>query len=219
MEFIDIPAEQTTAFTDLILGLAALLLAVYVFRLGTRTDAKKGYIWSGAFFLLSVASIIGAFAHGFQMSERTNTILWHPLNLALGLTISLFAAGVVYDLKNRLLPKWVLPIFMGTGVVFFVVTLLISGTFLIFILYEAVALLFALTTYIILAVKKTVRGARLMAAGILITIVAAALQATGAINITVIWEFDHNGVFHVVQIIALVFFFFGLRVGLKKSSE
>ena len=216
MEIIDIPAEQTTAVTDIILGICALLLAVFVLRSGRKSDNVKGKIWAGAFFLLSAASIIGAFAHGLQMSERTNTILWHPLNLALGLTIALFAAGVVYDLNRRSLPKWVLPLFLGAGIVFFLVTLLIPGTFLIFIIYEAVALIFALVVYIILAVQNTILGSRLMAAGILITIIAAALQATGSINFTVLWEFDHNGVFHIVQLVALVFFLFGLRKDLRR---
>lgn len=215
MDFIDIPTEQTTAITDIILGIGALVLAIYIFKLGTKTDGTKGRIWAGAFLLLSVASIIGAFAHGLQMSERVNTILWHLLNLALGLTIALFAAGVVYDLKHYSLPKWVLPAFLGMGVVFFLITLLIPGTFLIFILYEAVALLFALTTYIILSTKGAVKGAFLMASGILVTIIAAALQATGSIHFTLIWEFDHNGVFHVVQLIALVFFLVGLQKDLS----
>lgn len=215
MEIINIATERTTAVTDIILGVGALLLALYVLRSGKSSDAVKGKIWAGAFFLLSVASIIGAFAHGLQMSARTNAILWHPLNLALGLTIALFAAGVVYDLKYHSLPRWVLPVFLGAGVIFFLVTVIIPGTFLIFIIYEAIALIFALVSYAVLSIRKQVAGAPLMTLGILITIVAAALQATGAINFTLIWEFDHNGVFHIVQLIALVFFLFGLRKDLN----
>jgi hypothetical protein len=219
MEFIDIPTEQTTAVTDIILGIGALVLAIYIFQLGTKTDGTKRKIWAGTFFLLSVASIIGAFAHGFQMSERANTILWHPLSLALAFTVALFAAGVVYDLKHYSLPKWVLPAFLGTSVAFFLISLLIPGTFLIFILYEAVALLFALTTYIILSIKGAVKGAFVMTSGILVTIIAAALQATGSIRFTLIWEFDHNGVFHVAQLIALVFFLVGLQKDLCRRNR
>ena len=219
MQFIDIPTEQTTAITDLLLGFGALALAFYVLHLGKKSDAKKGKIWSGAFFLLSLASLIGAIAHGLQMSEETNAILWHPLNLALGLTVALFAVGVTYDLKGFTLPVWLTPVFLGIGIVFFVITLVLPGSFLIFILYEAVALLYALIAYIVLSVRGTLKGTVWMAVGILVTIAAAGLQATGSIQINLIWEFDHNGVFHLVQLLALVFFLAGLRKEMRFQNE
>ncbi|NQV01941.1 MAG: hypothetical protein HQ542_04810, partial [Bacteroidia bacterium] len=135
--------------------------------------------------------------------------------LVLGLTVSMFVVGVINDATHGSLPKVVLPVMIVTGSGFFLITLLFPGTFLVFILYEAVAMLFSLVVYIILGFRNQIRGAWLMALGILITIIAAAIQATESISLTCIWDFDHNGLFHLVQIVGLVVLFTGLRFDLR----
>ena len=53
-----------------------------------------------------------------------------------------------------------------------------------------------------------------MAGGILISLIAAGLQACKRITLNLIWSFDHNGVFHLVQIVGLCFLVAGLRLSL-----
>ncbi len=214
MRFIDVPAEQTTAVTDALLALVALWGMLYLIRLGSRARLAVGRwrtpIWASALGLLAVASALGAVAHGFQMPQATVDLLWQPLNLALGWTIALFCAGVVYDAWGPVAVRRVLPALVVLGAAFFVVTRLAPGTFLAFILYEAVAMLFALVVYLWLAVRRTVTWARWMSAGILITIAAAAIQAAHAVALTLIWPFDHNSVFHLVQLLGVVVLVIGL---------
>ncbi len=211
MGFIDIPTEQTTAVTDVILALAALFLCLYINRIGRKTDKTKARIWIWAFGLLTVASALGAAAHGFQMSEQVNRIIWQPIKLALGLTIAMFVVGVVYDMRRFSFPRILTPIILAIGLLFYIFTLIVPGTFIVFILYEAVAMLFALSVYTILAMQGKLTGSLYMGIGILVTIAAAAVQATGTIHVKLIWEFDHNGVFHILQLVGLVFLLFGLR--------
>jgi hypothetical protein len=214
MEIINIPTEQTTAATDALVAIMAAAFAVLLSREGARSDRMKGRIWSAAFGLLAVAAALGAIAHGFQMSARTNELLWMPLNLVLGVTVALFVAGAVYDLRAFSLPRLLVPILLAVGVAFFFVTVLIPGSFLVFVIYEAIAMLFSLVVYIVLAARQTLRGAATMAAGVLISIVAAAVQATGVVRFTLIWEFDHNGAFHLIQMVGLVLLLIGLRTDL-----
>ena len=219
MEFIDIPTEQTTAATDVLLALVALVSVVYLLRIGKGRDPWKTRIWAWGFGLLAFASALGAVAHGFKMSEQLNDLLWKPLNLALGLTIAMFAVGVVYDRWGEASSRRVLPILIGVGVAFFVVTVVIPGSFLVFILYEAVAMLFALVVYVLLAARRHLVGASVMAAGILITIVAAGIQASGAVVLTIIWEFDHNGIFHLIQVVGVAVLVAGLRMALCPGAQ
>jgi hypothetical protein len=214
MELINIPTEQTTAATDALVAIIAAAFAVMLSMEGGRSDRTKGRIWSATLSLLAVAAALGAIAHGFQMSERTNELLWMPLNLALGVTVALFVVGAVYDLRSFSLPRLLVPILLAVGIAFFVVTVLIPGSFLVFVVYEAIAMLFALVVYIVLAARQTLRGASMMAVGVLVSIVAAAVQATGAVRFTLIWDFDHNGAFHLIQMVGLVFLLIGLRTDL-----
>jgi hypothetical protein len=215
MQFVDIPIERTTAATDALLALVALWGMVYVIRLARYAASAAGrwraLIWASAFGLLSLASALGAVAHGFQMAQATNDLLLQPLNLALGLTIALFCAGVIYDAWGATAARRALAALIAAGVVFFAVTRLLPGTFLVFILYEAAAMLFALAVYLWLAVRRAVPWARWMLAGILVTIVAAAVQATRAVSLTVVWPFDYNGVFHLIQLVGVVVLVLGLR--------
>lgn len=210
MNIIDIPTEQTTAATDLVLAILASVIAYGTYKLGKPVQAQKTRIWVAVFVLLAIAAFFGAIAHGFIMSAETNYILWQPLNLALGLGVSLFAAGALFDLRGGSLPKAIIPGLLTLGIIFYFITVFIPGSFLVFIIYEAVVMLFALIAYIVLAVQRKLKGAWWMVMGILITIIAAGIQASEAVNVHIIWEFDHNGIFHIVQMAGVLVIFLGL---------
>jgi len=218
MEFIDIPTEQTTAATDALLALVASSALVAVLRAGRNKDRRKAAIWAWAFGLLLCASALGAVAHGFKMSQQTNDLLWQPLNLALGLTIAMFVVGVVHDAWGKAASRRVLVPMTVIGVAFFGVTRLIPGSFLVFVLYEAAAMIFALVVYTVLAAKGRLVGAWWMAAGILVTIVAAGIQASNAVYVTVIWEFDFNGIFHIIQMVGVALLVGGLRKAFQAQN-
>ncbi len=60
MQFIDIPTEQTTALTDLLLALVSASGVYWIVRKGLHTDKKKTIIWTTAFTLLTAAAIAGS---------------------------------------------------------------------------------------------------------------------------------------------------------------
>jgi hypothetical protein len=57
-----------------------------------------------------------------------------------------------------------------------------------------------------------------MAAGVLITIIAAVVQAGKAVRVTVLWEFDYNGLFHLIQITGVIVLTAGLRLALLAQA-
>jgi hypothetical protein len=82
----------------------------------------------------------------------------------------------------------------------------------VFVVYAAAALSFALLGYLWLGLIREQPGARLMTAGILVTLIAAVIQATRLVpQISVVWTFDHNGLFHIVQMLGVVLILAGLR--------
>ncbi len=219
MELIDIPTEQTTAATDFVMAVVAAVCVVYLCRIGRR-DGFRRNIWVWGFGLLAASAAIGAVAHGFKMSAEVNNLLLQPLNLLLGLTVALFAVGAVYDMSGRRVAQRVLPVMLAVGAVFYGVTVVFPDDvfpdkFLVFVIFEMLVMLFALGVYCTLAIRGRLEGAGLIAAGILITIAAAVVQATGTLHFTVIWEFDHNGIFHLMQMPAIILLAVGLRAALR----
>lgn len=218
MEFIDIPTEQTTAITDLILSILSLSSALYLLR-HRIADPWKANLWASAFGLLALSSALGVIAHGFRLNPAAIRLFWLPLNLSLGLVIALFVTGAIYDRWGLRASQRMLPIMIGIGLTFFAVTQAVSGAFLVFILYEAVAMLVALVIYVRITRNHSLPGAGLMVAGVFITIAAAVFQASHGIELTLLWKFDHNGVFHLVQMVGVLTIVAGLRAALAARPE
>ncbi|MFC1586357.1 DUF6962 family protein [Fibrobacterota bacterium] len=218
IQFIDIATERTTAVTDIFLGLLAFSIALFIYALGRRLDVTKARIWSWAFGMLSAASFSGAVAHGIKMSGRMKCVIWQPINLALGLTVTLFAAGVVYDMKGFKISRALLSGLVAIGVLFYVISVAVPGTFALFLAYEAAAMVFALVVYTSLAVRGRLAGSGMMSAGILISMIAAAIQASGSVRIQLIWEFDHNSVFHLIQMAGIACMTLGLRAEFRSRE-
>ena len=216
MEFIDIPVEQTTAVTDAVLAVMAIAVIVYLYRIG-RGDRWKATIWIGIFTLLDITAALGTVAHGLKMSNAMQTTLWHPLNLSLGLLVAYFVVAVVYDISGEAASRKIIPLMTLIGAGFFATTLLWPGSFLLFIIYEAVAMLFALAVYIRVALRGDLAGAWLLVAGVFTTIVAAGIQASKAVAFDFVWSFDHNGAYHLVQMVAVVLLVAGLRRSLVSN--
>ena len=132
------------------------------------------------------------------------------LNLALALAVSLFVVGVINDLWSYLASRKALPFMLFVGLGFYLTTLIYPEVFFLFIVYEGLALSFALCAYLFLTVAGE-PGAGFIASGALLSMIAAGLQARKSIVLKLIWKFDHNGIYHIVQTIGLLFLIAGLR--------
>lgn len=213
-----VPTELTTAATDAILA----LLALYCIRwLGARrsADPAKVTLWILVLALLAVASLLGAVAHGFDLSADTLYLLWQPLFLSLGLVVALFVVAATYDGLGPAPARRLMIPALVAGACFYLVTLVFPDTFLVFVLYEAAAMLVALALYVRLAIATSRRWAWLMVLGIALNIAAAGIQASGTIRLNLGVPLDHNGVFHLVQMVAIVVLVAGVGKSLDETES
>jgi hypothetical protein len=169
------------------------------------------------FALLTVASVLGAVAHGFDWTERVRQVLWLPLYLSLGLAAALFLVGAVGDWRGESAGRRVLPVALAAGVGFFGASQSFGGRFSLFIGYEVAIMLAALAIYGFLAATGRLAGAGRISAGIVLTIVAAIVQLS-PLQIRIAVPFDHNGLFHLVQMAATVMIASGVRMGLDRGK-
>jgi hypothetical protein len=80
----------------------------------------------------------------------------------------------------------------------------------VFVLYETAALLLAFAIYLRLAVQGR-SGAPAVAAAFALSLTAGAVQASGVGPVRLVWEFDHNGLFHLIELLGLLLLVVGLR--------
>jgi hypothetical protein len=215
-KFISSPTEIATAITDILLALVAGGAVIYL-QCSESNEIWKINTWSWVFVLMALSGFLGAIAHGLELTEAQHQRTWHLINLSLGLTVSVFVIGVAYDLWGHTIAGKMLPWMVVCALLFFLVTRLFPGIFFVFIVYEAVALLFAFAAYGWLAITNQLQGAELIAAGVLVSIIAAGIQASKKVSIKFVFEFDHNGLFHIIQMLGIVLLVAGLRLSLLSN--
>jgi hypothetical protein len=220
MNFITIPTEQTTAVTDAILALVAFF-AVYSLSSLRGVNREKAKLWMLIFGLLGIGALLGAIAHGFEMSEIVNRALWMPLFFCLIMVVTLILAAAILDWKGEAAFLKARPWIVLLGLVAFAVSATLSffieRYFIIFIIYQSLAMLFALFTYMKLWAGQKRNDAAVMTLGILITIFAAVEQALRLWSFTLIWQFDHNGVYHLIQVVGLFVILAAVRKGIRAN--
>lgn len=212
MAFVAIPTEQTTAITDALLAVEAILLAVYLQRFLPNQRARAR-CWQALLLCTALVSLVGTVAHGIVMSKSAYELLWKPLLLFLGLVVANLVLAAVYDLFGPQAAKRSCPWLVALAIGFFAVTFVPGVTFLVFILYEAAGMLFCLGCYGWLAWRGRLAGAGMLVAGILLQLVAAAVQANGPFTVHMIWAFDHNGLFHLIGMVATLVMVLGAARG------
>ena len=209
MDLVGVATERSTAATDAVLALAAAGAILVLRRTTPRSFGRS--VWQAALTALALASVLGAAAHGLELPPATRELLWQPLYLALGVTMALFVVGAVRDWRGDAAGRRVLVPMLALAVVFYGITRLTGGSFLAFVVYEAAALLFSLGVYLRLAAGPVRAGAAPMAAALAVSLAAGVVQASDVGPIRLVWDFDHNGVFHLVQLVGLALLLTGLR--------
>jgi len=204
--------ERTTAATD---GLLSLAAAGGIFLLQSlETPASwKINLWSWTFALIALAAALGAVYPGLVLAERPRALLWRILTVCLSLAISLFLVGVLLDVYGVEAAGRTLPILLAAGVLIYAVSRVFPGLFIVFILYQVLALATALGAYAWMAAWGTLEGAGWMAAGVAVSMIAAGTQAARNLHVTLVWEFDHNGIFHLIQALGVILICVGLSRG------
>ena len=209
MDLVGVVTERTTAATDALMALAAAAVILVLRR--TTPPSFGRAVWQAAFAALALASVLGAVAHGLELPPPTRELLWQPLYLALGVTMALFVVGAVRDWRGEAAGRRVLVPMLGLAVAFYGITRLTNGSFLAFVVYEAAALIFSLGVYLRLAARPARAGAAPMAAALAVSLAAGVVQASGVGPVRIVWDFDHNGVFHLVQLVGVALLLTGLR--------
>jgi hypothetical protein len=214
MKIVESATERTTAATDLIIAVMALRYALALARLRQRDPWKAG-LWASTFAALGAGAGLGAVAHGLPLSERAHSWLWRGLYSCLALVVALFALGAARDRWGEPVARRATPAALLSAGGFVLLTQLLPKGFIVFIIYEAAAMIFALAVYGDLARRGALKGASQVVTGIALSIAAAAVQ-TSPLKLSIFGlRFDNNGLFHLVQIAGLPPLAAGLQAGLE----
>ena len=192
-----------TSITNILLASVVFFLAGRMSR-SPKARFSAAWYFNGVLLLLGVAALIGAVDHGFFESAGLP-------RYAIRCADWIVLGGVTFCLLMTTAKQFFAPrvqrIFLIVAVVQFAVdtiAVLLVDSFLDVILnYAPVMLLFLAMNIVGL---RTGIGSMQMITGILILSAASAIQAAGWDRLS---PLDHNGVYHVVSILGVVFLYMG----------
>ena len=217
MTWVASPTELTTGATDGLLAMVCILACARL-KADAMDDRRRAALWRAVLALMALAAALGSVVHGLALAEVVQLSLWNVIYLALGLVVALFLVGAVYDWRGCDAALRLLPWALLAGVLFFALCALLKVSFLFFVAYEAAVMLTVLAVYVRLAWGGRQPGAGILAAAILANLAAAGVQASGWSWCVGGLPLDHNGLFHLVQIVATGLLAAGLRHGQRRAG-
>jgi len=203
-----IPAEATTAATDAALAVLSWAGIVWLRRRTPPSSLRAS--WLAMLGMFGLAALLGSIAHGFPWSAAHLDLLWQPLYLSLGVAVAYFVIASICAAWGEVAARRARPFLLVSAGLFYVLTRQTGGDFLVFVIYEGAGLLFALAVHGWLA-RRGRAGAGWVAAGLVVSLSAGVVQAIDTISLQLVWTFDHNGVYHLIQGVGLGLLLFGLR--------
>ncbi len=216
MDLTTSPTELTTSATDLLLALECMVILMWLRQIKTNAYWRI-QLWSWIIGLAALSAFLGTIVHGINMPAPLYNLLWQPLNLSLGIIVSLFLAAACGDWLGKTIAMRLIPWCIVIGILFFSLTIFLNNEFIVFVIYEAVGMLTTLAIYSFLAVKRRLNGAAIIAIGIALNLLAAGIQASN-LSLHLFIPFDHNGIFHLVQMVAMLVLARGLAASMPTNK-
>jgi hypothetical protein len=184
--------EPMTVLTDYALGGVAAWLSILLFA---NPQASRR-LWALAFAALAAAAFLGGTWHGFLQSD----VLWKATTLSAGVASFGMVAGSSYAVFASPLRAFVLTAALAKLAVYSA-WMLGHDAFLYVVIDTGIAL-------IIVAALHLWKWNGPILAGVAVSIAGAVVQASG---FTLHEHFNHNDLYHLIQIAALVLLYRGAK--------
>jgi hypothetical protein len=186
--------EPMTMATDYALAAITAWLAVVLFR--NTQSQKSRMFWAIAFAALAVGAFLGGTWHGLLRSDA----LWNATLVVVGVASCAMLAGSLFAsltgaVRNILL--WL----AGGKLLLYLNSLLERSDFMVVIIDTGIA-------FAAVAALHLWRFNGWMLAGVAVSVAAALVQASGFAPHR---HFNHNDLYHVIQIAAMVLLYRGAR--------
>ncbi len=200
--------EPMTALTDLILTAMAVYFALGTGRQHDLTGMRVHLYFSWAFWALGAGALLGALTHGIgrHLSVALGRLIWRSALLSVGAgAFFLLLATACHALPARSVHFVEWPgVFL---LALYAIIVLRDDRFLWAAVFYTAAMLVVLVLLLRdLFLFEDVAGPGLVVSGILVSFAAAIVQRSG---LDLHRHFNHNDLYHVVQMVGLYYLYRG----------
>jgi hypothetical protein len=200
-------AEPVTMLTDYALAGVTASLAFSLYR--RREGRRARSLWTLALAALALAALLGGTSHGFAptLSPLAATLLWKATVLSVGVASFGLLAGSAAGTASVPVARIFL-VLAAAKLAIYSAWMLFHDEYLYVIVDTGTALAgIAMLHLWSVATKRDIASAWMLA-GVAISLLAAAVQASG---FALHRNFNHNDLYHLIQIAAMFLFHAGAR--------
>lgn len=197
--------EPMTVLTDVLLGAVAFVLAVRLGYAGAAEHAAAGVAMAAALLAAACAALLGAAAHGLdpRTDREARARMWRGALYLTGLVGAAPIVAVAF-FAARGAARIAILVFAALKLVAYLVTVTRRPEFRVAAADYGGALAILLAGAAYAAARWRAPGTGWMAGGVVVSLVAGVVQARG---IAPHRQFNHNDLYHVIQIAALYLFY------------
>ena len=200
-------SEPTTLFTDYALALLTLLWGIRLFRVGQQNRQTSKLLWGLGFLATTSASLWGGTFHGFRhhLGEVLTVVLWKMSVYSVGFASFFMLSAIVLVCMKRPWRHWALGV---VALKFFAFAIwMIGHSEFRFVVYDyASAMIVILLLQIYASISRRGKSAVWIVGGVLIGLAGGVIQMK---KFYLYEYFNHNDLFHVMQMAAFYLFYRG----------
>lgn len=204
--------EPATLATDYLLGAICLVFAWRVFL--RRGDQHSGRVWAASLAMTGLGAIAGGTYHGFidMLGYGTAAMLWKATTYLIGIgATALFLAAAHAAFRTQSV-RSALAIGGSIQLIVYLMWMSTHDDFR-FVVYEYAGLMILILVIAAFRWRQLSPAAPWLVTGILVSFAAAAIQQSG---LSLHRHFNHNDLYHVVQITAMYLLY---RAGIRLPRE
>lgn len=200
-------AEPTTMLTDYALAGVSAYLSIKLLRQASAELPTR--LWSVAFAFVALSALAGGTWHGFRpvLDARTLTVLWKLTVFAVGVFDLLMAVGAILATVTGRVRTGLLAA-VGLKFLVYAVWMVEHNEFRYVVLDSAATMVLLLALHGQALWLRGDRASRWIIAGVLVSALAAIIEASG---FALHRHFNHNDLYHVIQTMAMALFYRGGR--------
>lgn len=198
--------EPMTVATDYLLAVLGVVFGVRLFRRPRLANGSRR-LWAGMFFAMAAAALAGGTVHGFadRLSAFSIWLLWRLTVWSIGVATVCVVSAIARFAFSRSAARWVIALVV-LQFVLYAIWMTTHDGFGWVILEYAPAMLFVAGVSWWCGRRFGWRGAPWVLSGVAVSFAAAFVQASG---FSLHRHFNHNDLYHVIQMVGLYFLYRG----------
>lgn len=201
--------EPATMATDFLIAIICIIFAAGLERAGANRASAQG-LWALSFAFTAIAAMIGGVVHGFalHLGVAAKDRLWKATQYTMGLTSLAIVAAAVVAFVDGAAGRWLVAVAVAKFVVY-AAALRRRDDYAVVVVDYGASMIAMAALAITGWMRSEAPAAPWLVAGVVVSGVAAAVQLK---KVAPHPRFNHNDLYHVIQIVALYLFYRGGRL-------